>query len=94
MFLLVFNNTTVNSDNDSVNSTNNKVVKDSPRKYFLSRIDVTGSKGSIDGKTVYDQSINDQIKHYDKIKKLQQDREMITQQNVYQIINTSKIIIN
>ena len=83
MFLLVFNNTTVNADNDSVNSTNNKVVKDSRRKCFLSRIDVTGSKGSIDGKNFYDQSINDQIKHYDKIKKLQQDMEMITQQNVY-----------
>ena len=51
LFLLAFDNT---------NNGNNKVERDSHRKYFLPRVDII----------FYDQPINDQIKKYDEIRKI------------------------
>ena len=60
-FVLVFNNT----DNND-----NKAERDSHRKYFLPRVDITNFNVLIDGRNFYDQPINDQIKKYDEIRKI------------------------
>ena len=70
MFVLAFNNTTVNSRNNPVNSTNNKVEGNSHTKYFFPRVNITNYNVLIDGRNFYDQLINDQIKKYDKIRKI------------------------
>ena len=47
----------------------------------------------IDGRNVYNQSLNDSVKQYDKIKKYQQDRVIITQQVAYWIMFILKRIL-
>ena len=59
LFALAFDNTS-NGDN--------KVERDSHRKYFLPRVDIT-NYNVLNGRNVYDQPINDQIKKYDEIRK-------------------------
>ena len=54
---------------DNINNGDNKVERDSHRKYFLPRVDITNYNVLIDGRNFYDQPINDQIKKYDEIKK-------------------------
>ena len=61
MFVLAFDNT---------ENGNNKVEKDSHRKYFLPRVNITNYDVLIDGRNFYDQPINDQIKKHDEIRKL------------------------
>ena len=61
LFVLAFGNT----ENRA-----NKVERDSHRKYFLPRVDITNYNVLIDGKNFYDQPINDQIKTYDEIRKI------------------------
>ena len=61
LFVLAFNNT----NNDA-----NKVERNSHRNYFLPRVDITNYNVLIDGRTFYDQTINDQIKKYDEIRKI------------------------
>ena len=61
MFVLAFNNT--NNDAD-------KVERNSHRKYFLPRVDITNYNVLIDGRNFYDQTINDQIKKYEEIIKI------------------------
>ena len=46
------------------------VERDSHRKYFLPRVDISDYNVLIDGRNFYDQSINDQIKKYDEIRKI------------------------
>ena len=41
LFVLAFKNTTVNVANNPINNTNNRVERNSHRKYFLPRVDVT-----------------------------------------------------
>ena len=60
MFVLAFDNT---------NNGDNKAERDSHRKYFLPRVDITIYNVLIDGRNLYDQPINDQIKKYDEIRK-------------------------
>ena len=60
LFVLAFNNTDGNA---------NKVKRNSHRKYFLPRVDITNYNVLIDGRNFYDQPINDQIKKYDEIRK-------------------------
>ena len=55
--------------NNNNNNGNNKVERDSHRKYFLPRVNITNYNTLIDGRNFYDQSVNDQIKHYDEIRK-------------------------
>ena len=59
LFVLAFNNTDGNA---------NKVERDSHRKYFLPRVDITNAL--IDRRNFYDQPISDQIKKYDEIRKI------------------------
>ena len=61
LFVLAFDNT--NGDN--------KVKRDSHRKYFLPRVDITNYNVLIDGRNFYDQPISDQIKKYDEIRKIE-----------------------
>ena len=62
LFVLAFNNTTVNFLSDPVNNTNNRVLRNSHTKYFLPRVNITIYNILIDGRIFYDQPINDQIK--------------------------------
>ena len=55
---------------DNTNNGDNKVERDSHRKYFLPRVDITNYNVLIDGRNCYDQPINDQIKKYDEIRKI------------------------
>ena len=59
LFLLAYNN----KEGD------NKVSVDSFKKYFLPRFKIEIYNIEIDGRNFYDQSINDSIKQYDKIRK-------------------------
>ena len=61
MFALAFDNS---------NNGDNKIERDSHRKYFLPRPDISNYNVSIDGRNSYDQPINDQIKKYDEIRKI------------------------
>ena len=61
LFVLVFGST---------NNGNNKVERDSHRKYFLPRVTITNYNVLTDGRNFYDQPINDQIKKYDGIRKI------------------------
>ena len=69
LFVLAFDNTE-NGDK--------KIERDSHRKYFLPRVDMTNYNELIDGKNFYDQPINDQSKGMMKLEKLQQEKEIIT----------------
>ena len=82
LFVRAFSNTTVNSRDNPINNTNNRVERNSHTKYFLPKVNVTNFNVLIDGRNFYDQPINDLIKQYGKIRKLQQVKEMITQQDV------------
>ena len=55
---------------DNTNDGDNKVIRDSHRKYFLLRVDITNYNVSIDSRNFYDQPMNDQIKKYDEISKI------------------------
>ena len=54
----------------AANSANNEAgIKDN-RKYFLPRREIENYNVLIDGQTLYDQPMNDLIKHYDKVRKV------------------------
>ena len=61
LFVVAFGNT---------NNGANKVERDSHRKYFLLRVNITNCNVLIDGRNFYDQPINDQIKKYNEIRKI------------------------
>ena len=54
---------------DNTNSGANRVERDSHRKYFLPRVNITNYNVLIDSRNFYDPPINDKIKKYDKIRK-------------------------
>ena len=58
LFVLALDNTTLANGNDGPN----RVQRNSHRKYFLPRINITNYNVLIDGGNFYDQSINDEIK--------------------------------
>ena len=57
-------------DFDNTNNGNKKVERDSHRKHFIPRVDITNYNVLIDGINFYDQPVNDQIKKYDEIRKI------------------------
>ena len=61
LFVLAFDNT---------NNGDNKVERDSHRKYFLPRVNITSYNVLIDGRNFCDQPINNQIKKYEEIRKI------------------------
>ena len=70
LFVLVFNNTSVNDANNPINNIANKVKRNSQRKYFLQRVNITSYNELIDGRNFYDQPINNMIKQYSEIRKM------------------------
>ena len=54
---------------DHTENGNNKVERNSHRKYLLPRVNITNYNVLIDGRNFYDQPIDDQIKKYDEIRK-------------------------
>ena len=70
MFVLAFNNTSQNVAGNPINNTANRVQRDSHRKHFLARVDITNYNVLIDSRNFYDQPINDQIKKYHEIRKI------------------------
>ena len=70
MFALAFNNTAENDNDFQASNTSNRVERDSHRKYFLPRVDITNYNVLIDVSNFYDQSINNPIQNYDEIRKI------------------------
>ena len=66
LFVLVFENTNIGD---------NRAERNSRRKYFLSRVDITNYNVLTDGRNFYDQLINDQIKNYYEIRKIATGKE-------------------
>ena len=60
MFVLAFDNS---------NDDNKRVERNSQTKQFLPRVKMTNYNVLINGRNIYDQQINDQIKQYDDIRK-------------------------
>ena len=61
----------------------NFTTENSCDKYFLQRFTIDNYNIENDGRNFYDQGINVSIKQYNKIRKYQQDKLMITQMVVY-----------
>ena len=70
MFVLPFENTKAGDNNGP-----NKVKRDSHRKYFLPRVNITGYNVLINSSNFYDQPVNSQIKKYDGIRKIATGQE-------------------
>ena len=62
LFVLAFNNNTVDNPKNLISNSNKRVERDSHTKYFLSRLNVTNYNVVIDGRNFYDQPINDLVK--------------------------------
>ena len=54
---------------NNIDNNANKVERNSRRKYFLPRVNITNYNILIDGRNFYDQPINNRIKKYDEIRK-------------------------
>ena len=65
LFVLALDNATLANGNDGPN----RAQRDSHRKYFLLRVDITKYNVLIDNRNFYDQLISDQIRKYDEIRK-------------------------
>ena len=70
LFVLAFNNTTENDNEVPASNTASRVQRDSHRKYFLPRVEITNYNVLIDATNFYDQPINDQIKKYNEIREI------------------------
>ena len=62
LFVLAFNNSTVNVHYIPINNTNNRVLRNSHTKFFLPRVNITNYNVLINGRNFYDQPINDFLK--------------------------------
>ena len=82
LFVLAFNNTTVDDANNPVNDTNNRVLRDSHRKYFFPRVDITDYNVLIDGRIFMVSQLMIKLKIMMRLEKLQQDKVMIMLEDV------------
>ena len=55
---------------DNTNNGANRVERNSHRKYFLPRVNITKYNVLIDGRNFYDQPISDQVRKYDELRKV------------------------
>ena len=78
LFVIVFNDTTVNVPNNPINNTNNRVLRNNHTKYFLPRVNITNYNVIIDGRKLYDRPINDLIKQCNEIRKTGQGYDYTT----------------
>ena len=60
LFVLAFDNT---------NNSDKKVERDSHKKYFLARVNISNYNVLVDGRNFYDQPIGDKIKKYKEVRK-------------------------
>ena len=73
LFILAFEDTRADEVADTPAPRNlvaNRVLRNSYRKYFDPRVDITSYNVLIDGRNFYDQPINDSIRKYDEIRKI------------------------
>ena len=73
LFVLAFEDTRADEAADAPAPRNlvaNRVIRDSYRKYFVPRVDITSYNVLIDGRIFHDQPINDSIRKYDEIRKI------------------------
>ena len=70
LLVIAFNNTTESDANYPIKNTANGVQRNDHRKYFLPIVDITNYNVLIDGRNIYDQTINDQIKRFDEGRKI------------------------
>ena len=76
LFVLAFEDTRANDPAIDANNpatqnlAANRVIRNSYRKYFVPRVDITSYNVLIDGRNFYDQPINDSIRKYDEIRKI------------------------
>ena len=73
LFILAFEDTHADKAADAPAPRNlvaNRVIRNSYRKYFVPRVDITSYNVLIDGRNFYDQPINDSIRKFDKIRKI------------------------
>ena len=78
LFVLAFDDTTAYEAAGTPAPRNlaaNQVIRNSYRKYFLPRIDITSCNVLFDGRNFYDQPINDSIRKYDEIRKITTGKE-------------------
>ena len=69
LFVLAFEDTRADAPAPR-NLVANRVIRDSYRKYFVPRVDITSYNVLIDGRNFYDQPINGSIRKYDEIRKI------------------------
>ena len=76
LFVLAFEDTRVNDPAIDANNpapqnlAANRVIRNSYRKYFFPRVDITSYNVLVDGRNFYDQPINDSIRKYDEVRKI------------------------
>ena len=76
LFILAFEDTRVNDPAIDANNpapqnlAPNRVIRNSYRKYFIPRVDITRNNVLIDGRNFYDQPNNDSIRKYGEIRKI------------------------
>ena len=73
LFILAFEDTRADEAADAPAPRNlvaNQVIRNSYRKYFVPRVDITSYNVLIDGRNFFDQPINDSIRKYDEIRKI------------------------
>ena len=72
LFVLAFEDTRADEADDAPAPQKlvaSRVIRDSYRKYFVPRVDITSCNVLIYGRNFYDQAINDSIRKYDEIRK-------------------------
>ena len=72
-FILAFEDTRADEAADAPAPQNlvaNRVIRNSYRKYFVTRVYITSYNVLIDGRNFYDQPINDSIRKYDDVRKI------------------------
>ena len=73
LFVLAFEDTCADEAADAPAPRNlvaNRVIRDSYRKYFVPRVDITSYHRLIDGRNFYDQQINDSFRKYNEIRQI------------------------
>ena len=73
LFILAFEDTRADEAADAPAPRNfvaNRVIRNSYRKYFVPRVDITSYNVLIDGRNFHDQPIDDSIRKYDEIRKI------------------------
>ena len=73
LFVLAFEDTRADEAADPPEPRNlvaKRVIRDSYRKYFVPRVDITSYNVLIDGRNFYNQPINDSIRKYDEFRKI------------------------